>query len=46
MDAQTTIPTEMLTLYMKAPDELEETLQGVTDNDLDKRLTPETWSIR
>lgn len=45
MDVQTSIPTEMLTLYAKAPDELEATLKGITENDLDKRLTPETWSI-
>ena len=46
MDVQTMIPTEMVTLYAKAPDELETTLKGITESDLDKRLTPETWSIR
>ncbi len=45
MNAQTTIPAEILTLYTKAPDELEAVLHGVTETDLDKRLTPETWSI-
>ena len=46
MDIQTMIPTEMLTLYEKAPDELETTLKEITETQLDKRLTPETWSIR
>ena len=46
MDVQTVIPTEMITLYAKAPDELEVILSGITESDLDKRLTPETWSIR
>ena len=40
------IPAELLTLYAKAPDELEITLKGIAESDLDKRLTPETWSIR
>ena len=46
MDVQTKIPTEMLALYAKAPDELETTLKGINEIELDKRLTPETWSIR
>ncbi len=46
MDVQTNIPTEILTLYTKAPDELEAALSGITEAQLDKRLTPETWSIR
>ncbi len=44
MNVQTSIPSEILTLYAKAPDELEAVL--MEDIDLDKRLTPETWSIR
>lgn len=46
MDVQTAMPTEMLTMYAKAPDELEAVLKGITDSDLDRSLTPESWSIR
>ena len=46
MDVQTMIPAEMLMLYAKAPDELEAVLSEITETQLDKRLTPETWSIR
>ncbi len=46
MNVQTMIPAEMLTLYAKAPDELETVLSKITETQLDKRLTPETWSIR
>ncbi len=46
MNAQTTLPAEMLTLYAKAPDELEAVLSGITETQFNKCLTPETWSIR
>lgn len=46
MDVQTSLPTEILALYAKAPDELEIALKGIAERNLDKRLTPETWSIR
>ena len=41
-----TLQNELLTVYAKAPDELEAVLKGVTDNDLDRSLTSESWSIR